>query len=124
MDGWKYTPASAASHATSEHFWNYIGRNFTDRGDPEKHIEFTIIDVCTCNKFEDLFFKYVELEKFSSYIKRCDDKICDYSTCKEILEGEEYIFDNEEVFLVLLYYFKFFCLFVHSSLFLCTGTRS
>lgn len=87
--------------------WKYIGRNFIDRGNPKKPIEFSIIDVCTCNKFEGLFFKYVELEQFSSYLKRSDDQMCDYSTCKEILEGKEYIFDDEEVFLVLLRDFKY-----------------
>ena len=82
----------------------YIGRSFVDRGNPRKQIEFTIIDVCTCIKIEGLFFKYVELKKFSSYLERSDERICDYSPCKEILEGEDYTFDNvnEEVYLVLL----------------------
>ncbi len=79
-NAWKYTPASVASHSSTQHFWNYIGRNFIDRGNPKKSIEFTIIDVCTCNKFEGLFFKYVELERFSSYLKRSDEQMCDYST--------------------------------------------
>ena len=75
-----------------------------------KPIEFTIIDVCTCNKFEGLFFKYVELKKFNLYLERSDERICDYSPCIEILEGKDYTFDNvnEEVYLVLLYCFKIF----------------
>ncbi len=40
---------------------------------------------------KDLFFKYVKLAKFNSYLKRSDDKFGDCSTCKEVLKGEEYI---------------------------------
>ena len=90
-----------------------------DRGDPKKPIEFTIIDVCTCNEFEGLFFKYVELDKFSSHLKRSDDKICDYSTCKEILESEEYIFDSEEVFAFSVVSVQSKCVFFSFILLYC-----
>jgi hypothetical protein len=59
-------------------------------------------DVCVCNKYECLFFKYIDYMNHEHYKKKRDDKICEYTPCEELMDPNTYEFvDSKQVIFIL-----------------------
>ena len=84
-------------HSDQEAYWNHIGKTIFDINDNE---HFVILTVCTCNKHEGLFYKYIDSMKYESYKVKKDDDICEYSPCEELLDSNSYEFVDGKVLYV------------------------
>lgn len=107
-DEWRYVEAQQAVHSDQEAYWNHIGKTIFDINDNE---HFVILTVCTCNKHEGLFYKYIDSLKYESYKVKKDDDMCEYSPCEELLDSNSYEFidgkvlniDFADVFIIYIY---------------------